>query len=625
MIVALTLLLETLACLGFGALLLRAAGVSKDLPGAERAFWAFALGFGVVGWAVFFLGLGGRIQPMWLGGLLAVGTCGVPLLGPFSPPREVRFSWPGLLIGGAIGSALIFDLFEGFSPPADADTLAYHFAVPRDWIAAGHLLFVPRAVDGAVPYLVNATYAPALALGGERALTLWAMLTGWAGAALAYVVARRWLEREWAGAAALILLTLPTMVFAGGSGQVEPRIVLFATVALLALAEARRTGRPGFALVAGLAAGFYIGSKYMGLLFALPIGLVILMQRRWLVHGLVFGLAALVGGFQWYFWNWGHTGDPVFPMLYHWLGSPFWSTEVDALFRGIFFRVESPLPRTVGQFLAYPIYATIGSAEQLEATRTGAGPYLLLILPLVGAGLWRFRARLAHHPLASVALAIFLYYGLWFFFGPSQRVRHLLPLMPLAIVAATLVARRWAETTGTLAPLAAAVAATVLVQLGGQALFSMSYVRHVTSNESRDDFLVRTVTHSAPVPWINAHLGPADKVIIATRQLAYILTVPSYCANPTLQSLIETGEENRDAGAFLAQLRRQGATHVLTELSLPQGLSYLTATLVAAGCAERVQDFEAQAIGSRTLPGMNTGKALMTLVKLKPEACEVSR
>lgn len=609
-------MLEASACLGLGAVALRAAGVAAGLSAAERLFWAFAIGLGLLGWAVFFLGYAGELRPSWLGGLLALGACGVPLLAPFPRFEAVRISPTGLLLGLAAGAALVFDLAEGLSPPADADTLAYHFTMPRDWLAAGKLLFVPRAVDGAVPFLVNATYAPALALGGERALTLWTMLTGWAGAGLTFAVARRWLDREWAGAAALIYLTLPMVVYAGGSGQVEPRIALFATVALLAAAEARRNGRIGFALIAGLAAGFCIGAKYLGLLFAVPLGVVVLLQRRWLTHGLVFGAVALAAGFQWYGWNWLHSGDPVFPMLHRWLDGPYWSAALDAVFRGDFLRVEAPLPKSLGWFLAYPFHATLGSAEALEATRTGAGPYLLLVFPFAVAGLWRYRAHLAAHPLAGVGGAVLLYYGLWFFLGPSQRVRHLMPLMPLALVAATLAAHRWADAAGALSPLRTAAALTIVLQLGGHGVFAASYLRHLISGEGRDDFLARTVSLSTPVPWINAHLGPTDKVVTDVRQLSYLLTVPNFCANPNLQTVIGSGAENRDPALFLTQLRRLGASHVLITPSSPIGLAPLTKALIDAGCAERVQDFETRSIGSRTLPGMNTSTGTMALVKI---------
>ena len=72
---------------------------------------------------------------------------------------------------------LACDLCEGLAPPADADSLAYHFALPKQFLSAGHLQFVPRAVDGAVPLLPQMTYLVALGLGGERAMTLWTMVS----------------------------------------------------------------------------------------------------------------------------------------------------------------------------------------------------------------------------------------------------------------------------------------------------------------------------------------------------------------------------------------------------------------------------------------------------------------
>src|SRR3546814_20281685 len=83
------------------------------------------------------------------------------------------------------------DLLEALSPPADADTSAYHFALPKYFVQLGGLEFVPRAVDGAIPMLIHMPYVPVLALGGELALTLWAGISGWAGILLVRSDARR--------------------------------------------------------------------------------------------------------------------------------------------------------------------------------------------------------------------------------------------------------------------------------------------------------------------------------------------------------------------------------------------------------------------------------------------------
>ena len=64
-------------------------------------------------------------------------------------------------------------------------------------LAAGRLEFVPRAIDGAVPLLIQMTYVPALGLGGEHALTLWTQVSGWGLGLLIYKACRRHLDAPW--------------------------------------------------------------------------------------------------------------------------------------------------------------------------------------------------------------------------------------------------------------------------------------------------------------------------------------------------------------------------------------------------------------------------------------------
>ena len=61
------------------------------------------------------------------------------------------------------------DLLEGLLPHGDADTLAYHFAMPKLMSETGGIVFTPRAVDGAVPLLIQMTYVPMLLIGGALA------------------------------------------------------------------------------------------------------------------------------------------------------------------------------------------------------------------------------------------------------------------------------------------------------------------------------------------------------------------------------------------------------------------------------------------------------------------------
>ena len=629
MIAPLIVALQTLCCLGLGAAILRLFGVSESLDRGARACWSFALGAGVLGWLLFPAGVLGLFDGTALALLLAAGACGVIFLRrPSSAivgPRFDRVQWALL---GLIGVAAAFDLLEGLSPPADGDSLAYHFQLAKRFLAAGRLEFVPRALDGAVPLLVQMTYVPALGLGGEGALTLWTFVSGWGLVALFYTVCRRHLDITWSLAATLVLVTTPAMVFGAGSGQVEARLAMFAAIAAIAAASALGTGSLRFAALAGLAAGFFMGGKYTGLFFVAATGVVLLAGRGWLVRGAVFAGAALVAGGQWYGWNWYHTGDPVFPLLFEWLdygNGGYWDADHAALLQTAFFGEEQAVAKNPLWFLLYPFVATLAGPWQFESGRTGFGPYVLLILPLALAGLWKFRDRVARSQLAPNAVIVVVFFALWFFIGSSQRVRHLLPVLPLLLLLVSTAARKWCDGPERLRQMAAAVALTVAVQLAGHGLFGLNFARHVFAGESRDSFLRRNVPDYVAVQWINAHLRPSDRVFLTIRNLNYLIDIPIYYSHYASEALIDIRPAAYDPARFHRQLGNQGVTHLLvTEENPPAGTVAFGRQwrgLMRMGCTETIRRFEIEPFASRTLPTLLKGIKWNLVLGLKDRAC----
>ena len=358
----LVFLANVTAGLGLGALVLRVLGLDRDITPGEHWAVSFAIGFGVLGWLVFPIGIVGALSagPLW--GLLLVSSLGVVFLRNSGLPvlRENPDAVAKALLA-LLAGVMLLDLAEALVPPADADSLAYHFNWPKRFIEAGTIAFIPQAWIGAVPLLVQMTYIPPLALGGETALTLWTMASSWAGAALLVVFCRRHLSLNWSLAVALIYLTTPAIIFGGGSGQVEPKMTLFVMAGAWGVARSLETGRLSFAVLAGLAAGFFAGAKYMGLLYVAAAGLVILYQRGgWragLTTGAVFGVAAIASGFQWYAWNAVHTGAPVFPMFFEWLGHDdlnYWTADYSVWFKRRCAISNATFPEVCGGFSAIP-------------------------------------------------------------------------------------------------------------------------------------------------------------------------------------------------------------------------------------------------------------------------------
>jgi len=603
------LALMVVAALGAGTATLAAARVLDYLEPSERLAFGFALGSGILGWLMFF--------PAWLhrlDGLTLSAVAAACLLG-------WRWVLPAIRVLGweasdAVGRTLLvilavvlfLDLTEALAPPVDADTLAYHFALPKSILAAGGLEPLYRAIDGQTLLLQQMSYLFAVAVGGEAAMSLWTMVTGWTLAGCVFVVVRRHLSFNFSLAITLVLLTTPAVLYGAGSGQVEVRNALLTVAAAMFVSRALRTEYPGFAALAGLAAGFSAGGKYAGLFLVAACGVFILLQRRWFRAGLVFGIFCAVAGSQWYVWNWWVTGDPIFPGLYgvvrYWENVP-WNDQIHAVFLSTL--EERAVPANLFWLFAYPVKATLAPAPLFESLRVGFGPALLIFLPFSVIAVWHCGGRVWREPLAIYAGISLTVYVLWFFLGPSQRVRYLLPVYPLALIAIAVAAERctrYVAASGL--PLTSGFAVIIAVQLAGTILFGITYVERLVNSESRDSFLQRNVSLYEVVPWINRNLKMTDRLLLVDRQLNYYIDVPVFYGLNYTQAMIEIHPGAHSARKFWSQAREQAITHVLAMETTPERrstdpIARLVGALVDNGCMRVQKTFDLRGIGSRTL------------------------
>ena len=635
MIAALVVLAETLACIGLGAVVLRGLGVSSYLGAAERLAWAFALGFGFLGWLLFFFGLAGLFTPLPFAGLLAISAAGIWLaVGDLRITAGQLRDWrPNGLIDiallGGLALVAVLGFAEALAPPTDADTLAYHFELPRQFLAAHQLFFVPRAIDGATPLLVQMTYLPALGLGGERALTLWMMVSGWATSLLLFTLCRRHLSARWSLIAALLFATTPGVIFGAGTGQVEIRLALFAIVAAMSISLALETRLLRFAVIGGLAVGFFMAAKFTGLLFAAACGIVILFQRRWFVHGAALTATALIVGTQWYIWNAVNTGDPVFPILYAWLKDVveyrFWDqAHADYIASG-FFASDAHYPRNpYWLFIRFPLQATFSSLPGDSIGRTNLGIFGVMVAPFAAYGIWRFKARLKSSRLLPLALIVFAFYGLWFFTGSSQRIRHVLPVFPIFLACFLIAAVRAADAMTVMRPLAAAIGLILLIQMGALGLVSFNYFERIVGNETRQQFLGKNLAGAPIVDWINQNLTQGDLIYVEDRELLYLLNVPTFYAHPILQVQIDLVPSTSTLEKFARQTEALGITHVLTRRQNKVSTKWFDA-LRNAGCAVSIQSIATAGIPSRTLArvGLKPGAPIQfRVLKMNWTVCD---
>ncbi|MBF0323910.1 MAG: hypothetical protein HQL42_02455 [Alphaproteobacteria bacterium] len=649
----LAVLLQTAATFGLGAVVLRLLRLDRDLTALERLAWAWGAGFATFGWLLFFPALFGLTADWVFLALLAAGLPGLSLLRP-GPRLEHRaphladgapaaieaaakgadaparrgaainlnhrassgWTWA---VAGLLAAAAGLDLAEALVPPADADSLAYHFARPREILELGRLLPVARAVDGATPMLAQMTYLPALALGGERGLTLWTGLSGWLALLPLFALARRWLTAGWALTLVALVATVPAWVYGAGSGQVEARIAPLVLLALFATIQAARGRDLRWAALAGLLAGAYAGAKFFGLPFAALCGLAVLTGRR-LAPAAAFALVAAAMAGPWYLFHAATLGDPIFPLLHDILGQPgppLWDDAHAATLKATYSRSETDVPANLAWLLGYPLVASILPMPVWEAGRTGLGGFGLLATPFAIAAAWRARATLWRSPLAPLALLAAVFYAVWFLSGTSQRIRHLLPLYPVIALLLLVAAERFTRATPARPALIAGIAVVLAVQLAGQALFSLTPLRALAGGYDRDRFYDQVLIHHAPVPWINTALKSGDRLVTGERQLLYLLPPNTYFAHETFQAQLNLLPDGASPERDLQGLARLNITHILYSPDPATGLGRLAARLEADGCLRPLAAFSGKLFLSRTL-GLGASETPFAVAAIEP-------
>ncbi|MBO6518878.1 MAG: hypothetical protein JJ973_02450 [Rhodospirillales bacterium] len=623
------------AAVGGGVAMLRVFGLLPVLSNAERTAFGFVLGIGLIGWLAFFAGVSGTYAPPAFIFILVLLTAGLYFARQPAPPAERTGKLTGiewLLIAG-IGVVGAMDLAEALVPATDADSMAYHFETPRQFLFEQGFYAIPRAIDGVTQLLQQITYGVALSLGGKPTVPVWAMMTGWALGGVFYVLARRHVSRAWAMAGTLVVLTTPAIVYAGGSGQVEVRAAAFALLGAYAAAVSVKTSdapsiTTGWILLAGAAVGFFIGAKLTGLIFAAAVGISLIGGQGTLRRMALFSAAAAVAGFQWYAFNWQQTGDPLYPLLWQLLdlkpGFEWNATMAENLER--MWAPPDAMPRSLFWFFAYPVRNVFAPLQEFGALRTGLGPTALAFVPFACVVAIRDTRTLAS-PVFRVFLCALLFYIIWFITTPSTLVRLLVPVYPLLMLALLCALERFtsafpkpklAVTTG--------VAAIILMQLAGQALFTKNAAEHLVSGAPDRAYLAHNVSGYEAVEWINGHLDQNDRILVTDRGWLYLLDVPYFMAHPTLQHRIFVPPGATDIERFVRELRAARISHVVVHQNtltadndMPVGRFMYH--LEARGCAVAQVTIDTVAIGSRTLPGLLAPKKSYVIFKVSADKC----
>ena len=237
-------------------------------------------------------------------------------------PRTLK-----LALAGAYLLHVGFVILLASVPPVSRDALTHHLALPKLWVAEGRMREMPEIVFSYYPQLIDLLYTLPLMAGHDIAAKYmhfaFALLT--AGVVFLYV--RRRLGTSWAACGGLMFLTIPVILKLSVTVYVDLGLVFFSACALFATAVwLENPRRLRWLLLAGVAAGLSLGTKYSAMVPVFVLGLLLPLfflrtsggsRRDQLLavgYGAVFAALALLVFSPWLLRNYSLTGNPVHPL-----------------------------------------------------------------------------------------------------------------------------------------------------------------------------------------------------------------------------------------------------------------------------------------------------------------------
>lgn len=563
-----TLATINLAAFALGRTLLRGLGLERE-DRLTRGVWSVALGLITAGLLLAGLGMVGLLYRSLIGVLtLSAAFWGLGILGSRAPRTFVAPSpepepagapprWLVRALVALAAVALLASLAAALAPPTAGDAHGYHLELPKRFLADRRITYLPYNDNSTFPLLTEMWFLWAMALEGGVAAQLIHWEMGLLAALATVLLASHVVGRPWAWLAGALVLLVP-----GFNNQMSAPLNDVALAALCTLAfcawwrAAVIEEDSRWYIVAGMAAGGALATKYTALLFAaalLPAWLWCMRQpgrRKAMLQGTaaLAVVAASVGGI-WYVRAAWHRGNPVFPFLVE----VFNADQVrQSPVVGTLPKEKAPLAHTPLGWLASPWQATM-HPDRLGGRGHQLGPIFLAVLP----GLLLSRRLRGLGLVLGVAGA---YWTLWYF--SRQNVRFLFPVVPLLATAAAWVLAEMRRMPGLPRAVAGAALASALIAAAGLALYRTRDKLPVALGQlTRREWLLRHEPSFAAAEAANRQLEPGSRILSSDYRTFYfdhaIVRENAFRrVNPYDRGLTSPGQLN-------ARLRSQGFSHLL--------------------------------------------------------------
>ena len=519
--------------------------------------------------------------------------------------REKPFPLAGFVLVSAMAVLILCIGILSWVPPVSKDALVHHLAIPKLYLEHGGIYEIPTMPYSYYPMNLNLLYMVPLWLGSDIAAKLihfcFALLTAY----LLFRYLRRRLSTVYGLFGGLLFLSLPIIVKLSITVYVDLGVIFFSTLALLLLLMWAEHGfRMKYLILAGVACGLAMGTKYTGLALFAVLGLLVpfLSARdskvrgslllRPVALGALFLLIALVVFSPWMLRNYLWKSNPVHPLY----GSLFKKQETVH---------RPPLSSQAGHKIAsagkvgFFTYRKVIYGESWWETallplriffqgKDGnpryfdgvLNPFLLIL------AIFAFYPRAKDPPDWFREMKVFLLYSivvfLFTFFTSALRIRYISPIIPPLVILSTFGLRNLFETAGRLkgTAMGRAVHGFALLSVVCALVINAQYMvgqfqkvnplGYISGEVSREEYISRYRREFPALQYVNRNLPPDSKILFL-----FLGKRGYYCdreyipdTEGQVRSLYNMLREAKDPKDIETRLRRKGITHVLADLNI---------------------------------------------------------
>jgi hypothetical protein len=307
----------------------------------------------------------------------------------------------GRALAFGIVTLLFFTLTTALAPPMKWDALVYHLTLPRLYLNAGKVFYVPDIMFWGMPQLVEMLNTWSMGLAGTEA----AVVLGWMGGVLAFIGILGLVGEHLGTLAAWVsvasLLSGYTVATSLAWGYTDWFTFLFGWGFLVALYIWRLDMKPRFLILMGAFAGFALGTKYTAGVLLL-VGALTILWYGWskfrviqlFYYVLQFGFWVFLFSSPWWVKNFIATGNPLYPFLVPAAGMSAFRLD---------WYVNNSLWGDWRDVILLPLRATFSGFDYGPGYNASIGPLMIGLGGLFWLG-WRFRSKDQQKMIGTAAL-----------------------------------------------------------------------------------------------------------------------------------------------------------------------------------------------------------------------------